>query len=230
MLKVRNSLFETNSSSSHVLVYSQKNPNRVEYKLETTNGTVAIHFREYGWTGPEEEYGFGTKDILATANDKLDYVMSYLCMHLNWDLDEDQDWYGISLDQAVAKLNSGIIDTVEPVRNLLNSIQALCPDIVNFTFTLDVEEYFDEETGETKAYTTYPFGYIDHDSQDLLDGEDLINIIFNKGCIIVIDNDHSMYYKFFDEKLKPGQNENLISEYSGEKYSAYNITEEDFEK
>jgi hypothetical protein len=151
-------------------------------------------------------------------------------MHLNWDLDEDQDWYGISLNQAVAKLNSGIIDTVEPVRNLLNSIQALCPDIVNFTFTLDVEEYFDEETGETKAYTTYPFGYIDHDSQDLLDGEDLINIIFNKGCIIVIDNDHSMYYKFFDEKLKPGQNENLISEYSGEKYSAYNITEEDFEK
>ncbi len=83
MKKIRKGVFETNSSSSHSLVYSQKNPNRIEYELKTDNGVLTIHFRDYGWSGPESFYGFGTDDILASSNDKLDYVATRLCIHLN---------------------------------------------------------------------------------------------------------------------------------------------------
>ena len=83
MKKIRKGIFETNSSSSHALVYSQKNPNRIEYELKTDNGVLTIHFRDYGWSGPESFYGFGTDDILASSNDKLDYVATRLCIHLN---------------------------------------------------------------------------------------------------------------------------------------------------
>ena len=48
MIKIRNNVFETNSSSSHSLVYSKANPNRIEYKLNNDNGIVIIHFRTYG--------------------------------------------------------------------------------------------------------------------------------------------------------------------------------------
>ena len=37
MIQIRNSVFETNSSSSHALVYSQKNPNNIKYELKTDN-------------------------------------------------------------------------------------------------------------------------------------------------------------------------------------------------
>lgn len=167
---------------------------------------------------------------MATANDKLDYVMTYLCYHLNWALDEDNDWYGLSLDQATEKLFGGVLSTLPDVTELLSRIQALCPDVKEFTFTLDVKEFYDDETCETRPYSEYPFGYIDHQSQQLLDGEDLINIIFNKGCIIIIDGDNQPYYRAFDPELKPGVNSGLISEYSGETYTVYNITEEDFEE
>lgn len=48
MIKIRQNIFETNSSSSHSLIYSQKNPNNLDYHLDTENNVVAVHFHEYG--------------------------------------------------------------------------------------------------------------------------------------------------------------------------------------
>jgi len=214
MLKVRNSVFETNSSSSHALVYSQTNQNRIEYKLETDNGVLTIHFRDYGWSGPESFYGFGTDDILASSNDKLDYVMTSLCRQLNWGEEHDTTY-----DEAKVMIANGAIYENDEARALLEKIQDLCPEIKEIKFELNVDEYGD------------PFGSIDHDSQDLLDDEDLIKVIFNKGCLIVIDNDNSDYYDAFNPTLKPGLNTG-VQVYVGSDHtcSKYNITEEDFEE
>lgn len=211
MLKVRNSIFETNSSSSHALVYSQANPNRVEYKLETDNGVLTIHFRDYGWNGPSSFYGFGTDDILASSNDKLDYVATKLCRHLNW---ENDDKGYITHKDAEQMISNGIVD--EELDDLLNKIKDLCPEVKEINFELNVEEYGD------------PFGSIDHQSQDLLDDEDLIKVIFNKGCLIIIDSDNSRYYEAFNPELKPGLNEHIPTPYTTK--TVYNITEKDFEE
>ena len=112
---------------------------------------------------------------------------------------------------------AGIVN--EELKDLLEKIKEVCPDIKEFKFELNVD-YFGE-----------PFGDIDHQSQDLLDNEDLINVIFNKGCLIVIDNDNSNYYDAFNPALKPGKNEHIqLYTCSNEKYTVYNITEEDFEE
>ena len=211
MKKIRKGVFETNSSSSHSLVYSQKNPNRIEYKLKTDNGVLTIHFRDYGWYGPESFYGFGTDDILASSNDKLDYVATRLCIHLNWGEEHDTTY-----KDAEQMLANGVVD--EELEELLDKIKELCPEIKEVRFELNADGYGD------------PFGSIDHQSQDLLDNENLISIIFNKGCIIVIDNDNSDYYQFFDPDLKPVRNEGLRYCGSSDTYTEYNITETDFEE
>lgn len=114
-------------------------------------------------------------------------------------------------------LSNGVVD--EWLGGLLDEIKELCPEVKKVKFELNAEEYGD------------PFGSIDHQSQDLLDDEDLIKIIFNKGCLIVIDNDNSNYYDAFNSSLEPGLNTG-IKEYvdSPYTYSKYNITEEDFEE
>ncbi len=214
MYKIRNNLFETNSSSSHALVYSQANPNRIEYKLETKDGVLTIHFRDYGWTGPGHLVGFGTDDILASSNDKLDYVMTSLCRHLNWGDEHDPTY-----EEAKTMIANGAIYEIDEARALLVRIQDLCPEIKEIRFKVNADKY------------SNPFGSIDHQSQDLLDDEDLIEVIFNKGCLIVIDNDNSNYYVAFDSSLKPGLNSGLKSSADSScTYSKYNITEKDFEE
>ena len=107
----------------------------------------------------------------------------------------------------------------EELEDLLEKIKEKCSEVKKIKFELNAEEYGD------------PFGSIDHQSQDLLDDEDLIEIIFNKGCLIVIDNDNSCYYDAFNPSLQPGLNTGLKAYVdSSSTYSKYNITEKDFEE
>ena len=212
MIKIRNNVFETNSSSSHCLVYSKANPDRVDYNsLEIKDGLLTINLRTFGWGGPEE-----LGDLLADANSKLDYISTYFLHHLNWELANDDESY-ISYERA-SKLN--LVETVLDVDNferLIDEIKRVRPDFKEFEIVLN-------EDGDA-------FGEIDHQSQDLLDHltiEEVVNkVLFNKGCIIVIDNDNSCYYTDFNPMLKPGLNEQ--SWFGGSTSYTYNITEKDFE-
>lgn len=123
-----------------------------------------------------------------------------------------------------------VLDYMDDVQNLLGEIKALCPDIKGFEFKLNIKDGYDIDD-EYVEFSDYPFGLIDHQSQDLLYNEDLTKIIFNKGCLIVIDNDNSDYYDWFNPMLKPGKNEN-VKRYPDSRYTStiYNITEEDFEE
>jgi len=212
MIKIRKNVFETNSSSSHCLVYSRKNPDRYEPKLETEDGILTIHFRTYGWTGPEDAFG-NTLDILSTANDKLDYVMTYLCRWKGY-TPEGDDRYWYSLEECEKMVEDGQLEKDEDVEYLLSNIKSNCPEIKEIKFELNTDSY-------------NPFGYIDHESNDLLSGENLLNIIFNKGILILITNDNSDYYQIFDDTLPAG---NCQKTGWGGIYQVYNITEKDFEE
>lgn len=66
MINIRNSVFETNSSSSHSLVFSKKNRG-YSYDLPVDeNGVLVIPYGEFGW-GP---------DILKTPIEKLSYLIT----------------------------------------------------------------------------------------------------------------------------------------------------------
>lgn len=213
MIKIRNNVFETNSSSSHSLVFSKKKPNRVDYNsLEIKDGLLTINLRTFGWSGPEE-----LGDLLADANSKLDYIATYFLYYLNWELAND-DEYHISYERAS---NLNLVETaldVDKFESLINAIKKVRPDFKEFEIILN-------EDGDA-------FGEIDHQSQDLLNEytmNEIVNkILFNKGCIIVIDNDNSCYYDAFNSSLKPGLNEQ--SWLNGSIDHTYNITENDFEE
>ena len=207
---IRNKIFETNSSSAHTLVYSKERPERFDFNLDTDeDGIVTIHFREYGWSGPEE-----TGSLLTHSNDKLDYIMTMLCYCKGWDLEKEE---AQTLLDNEEELEEYLLE--EPkVSDLLDEIRGICPKVKGFKFELN------------SNWSGYTFGHIDHQSQDLLDDEsvsDLINIIFNKGCMIVIDNDNSNYYTSFSSYLQPGLNTIANPFTDG---TRYNITEKDFEE
>ena len=65
MLKIRKNVFETNSSSTHSLVVSNKERS-YDYELPVENGVLTIPFGEFGW-GP---------DILVDPIDKLSYLIT----------------------------------------------------------------------------------------------------------------------------------------------------------
>lgn len=68
MIKIRENVFETNSSSTHSVAVSSKDRGYSHEMPVDENGTLYIQLGEYNW-GP---------DILYTPYDKLCYVMSYL--------------------------------------------------------------------------------------------------------------------------------------------------------
>lgn len=190
---IRFNTFETNSSSAHSLVYSKKNPNRVEYRLKLEeDNSLLIHFHSYNWQGPAE-----TGDILSKANDKLDYIMSLLCSIIHWD--EPFDF----LEQDEEYVKSTICEEVPAAKKLLDDIREVIPEITDIHFALNYEGWDSESaTGE-----------IDHQSAWGLGSDDYLNIIFNKGCLILVTNDNEDYYS-------TDKNDDCI----------YLITEKDFEK
>ena len=77
MIKVRSSVFETNSSSSHSLVFSKVNRGH-SYDLPVDeNGVLTIPFGEFGW-GPE---------VLKTPLEKLSYIVTD---RGGWQYDDDE--------------------------------------------------------------------------------------------------------------------------------------------
>ena len=213
---IRQSIFETNSSSIHSLVYSKKRRDHKYHLWVDTDGVLIIHFKEYGWSAPDD-----MDDLLLESNDKLDYIVTSLC----WDL-EDQLTEDIIKDQN--KIYEFLCSHNKTVAKLFDLIKIKCSEVKDIQFALN-EKY--QWLGTDSA-----LGWIDHQSSEEMtpySAEQLVDIIFNTGAMIVIDNDNcgggdtAGYYVFFDKKLSPGIN-HLVSPF-GVPYDQYNITEKDFD-
>ena len=73
MIQIRQSVFETNSSSTHVIALNGKSYSKVENKFYrlTEDNKVLVNLGEYGW-GP---------DYLEGSDNKLSYLMTMICMN-----------------------------------------------------------------------------------------------------------------------------------------------------
>ena len=190
---LRNSVFETNSSSCHSLALTKgENGERSLSKLYTDyqldkNGNLYFNLGEYGW-------GF---DVLSDFQSKLDYVMTYAII-------KGSHYDFLDLMKAlhdVTQFNQLYFG--EQLVGYWNEEEN------KFTFSGCYSDVDDLERDIGDAY-------IDHDSLDLLNGiiaDDikLKNLLFVKESEIVIDNDnHSFQVAGGNEKEVQKQIRNLL--------------------
>ena len=183
MKKIRNNVFETNSSSSHSIAYSKKDRGWDFYLPVSEDGVLTIPFGEFGWSA----------DLLKTPIEKLSY---YITDNVPWD-ELGCDYYtslselGMDWDDICEKLKK-----TDVFSRMIYNIKSCCPEVKDVEF-------------EQNGGSSYPFGYVDHQScgtshEDDISFEDLI---FNNARVIVIDNDNSWYFQewndedFFDKEL-----------------------------
>ncbi len=116
MLQIRKNVFETNSSSSHSLVISNKE-RAYDYNLPVEGGVLTIPFGEFGW-GP---------DILSTPIEKLSYLITDRIdiYDIPEDIKDDED--------AVQAL----IMESEPIREIVDAIKYCCSDIEEVRFEIN---------------------------------------------------------------------------------------------
>ena len=113
MLQIRKNVFETNSSSTHSLVISNKERS-YDYNLPVEDGVLTIPFGEFGW-GP---------DILSTPIEKLSYLITDRIdlYDLPEDIKDDED--------AVQAL----IMESEPICEIVDAIKYACPEVKEVRF------------------------------------------------------------------------------------------------
>ena len=113
MINVRLSVFETNSSSSHSLVYSNKDRGYCYDLPVDENGILVIPFGEFGW-GP---------DILKTPIEKLSY---FITDHAPYIEDDDKmDW-----DELI-KL---VLKKSDDIRDAIKIVKENCPQVKEVKF------------------------------------------------------------------------------------------------
>ena len=113
MLQIRKNVFETNSSSTHSLVISNKERS-YDYNLPVEDGVLTIPFGEFGW-GP---------DILSTPIEKLSYLITDRIdiYDIPEDIKDDED--------AVQAL----IMESEPIQEIVDAIKYCCPEVKEVRF------------------------------------------------------------------------------------------------
>ena len=104
MIKIRNNVFETNSSSSHSLVYKHPNAKNWQDKAFYKKGESEFW---YGWNDEDEgyitinfeDYGWQRKEVIKSYKEKLNYLLTYFaqeCLYNKFDetlpKDEEHKW------------------------------------------------------------------------------------------------------------------------------------------
>lgn len=115
MLQIRKNVFETNSSSTHSLVISNKERS-YNYNLPVESGVLTIPFGEFGW-GPE---------LLVEPIEKLSYLVTDR-IDL-YDIPEE-----IKNDEDAIQ---ALIMESEPIREIIEAIKYCCPEIDEVRFEI----------------------------------------------------------------------------------------------
>lgn len=180
-IKIRSGVFETNSSSSHSLVFSKKD-RKTKYPLEldanhecyddVETGLLCVRFGEFGW-GPA---------LLVDPRDKLNYLMTQVANEVI-PSDEDLSWKEIQQKLLASK----------KVQNILAIVQKHVPGVKGFKFLRSGESPDEEEENTLPSYS-YPVGYIDHQSWGVAHEVDPEELIFNDKILVIIDNDNSCHF------------------------------------
>ena len=115
MLQIRKNVFETNSSSTHSLVMSNKDRG-YNYNLPVEDGVLTIPFGEFGW-GPE---------LLVEPIEKLSYLITDRIdiYDIPDEIKDDED--------AIQAL----IMESEPIREIVDAIKYCCSEVEEVRFEI----------------------------------------------------------------------------------------------
>ena len=123
MITIRHSVFETNSSSSHSLVFSKKNRG-YDFDLPVDkDGTLVIPFGEFGW-GPE---------VLHTPMEKLSYFVT-----------DNAPWNVFGEDEKIpfdTLLEKKILHN-QNIQEVMQLIYAHCPQVKHIRFKPNDSSYY----------------------------------------------------------------------------------------
>ena len=197
MIKVRNNLFETNSSSTHSLVVSDYD-REYNYNLPVDEyGTLEIPFGEFGW-----EWCIYREPI-----DKLSYLITD---RIESDYEERDAIERLEDEYLINEaLNRDTFVEQPAIQEIFKAVKEACPNV--------------KEIKLVKAPGSYScVGYIDHQSCGIsrdFDGP-LSDFIFNTGVIIITGNDNSD--DVFEDYLynQNGHNKEELFEETFENYEA----------
>lgn len=117
MIQIRKNVFETNSSSTHSLVISQKERSYNYCLPVDDDGTLTIAFGEFGW-GPE---------LLTAPIEKLSYLVTdRIDMYdIPEEIKDDED----AVQEAIMES--------ENIREIVEVVMSCCPDVKRVRFELN---------------------------------------------------------------------------------------------
>lgn len=173
MVNIRKGTFETNSSSTHSLVYTCDShtglPRKPEITDEVTlydffgddvkNGILAVHFGEYGWEGDPCDSFRAKLSYLLTGNTQ-GYGMNY-----NFPDGEEVE---IDTNEKWEKIINGYFLKEPMVEKILGFIRSRCPNIKGFKFywydqcSYEMDDEYRRYTGKRIPYGTN----IDYNMED----------------------------------------------------------------
>jgi len=238
MRKERKSIFESNSSSAHSVVITDRDehidPGQMNYSMSHNENFESVYIDPNGtWRIYDIQYGYGRSPftILTTFKDKLMYAMCEFLGHLYPDDPEFEKWYNEFRDIAAENI-PGFTDFRIDTKDLDIYLDENGNQIMRRNLEFDrwdgknnrpVYTYRDENGNKKTAifdeenYIEGPdIGMIDHQSAGLLknflkDKEiDLREFLTNKKYNVVIDGDE---YNKFQELAEAGFFNNIISVY-----------------
>ena len=154
MIKIRNNVFETNSSSSHSLVYKHPNAKNWQNKCYYKKGESEFW---YGWDDENkgyltinfEGYGWQRKEVIKSFEEKLNYLMTYFAReYLSNKFDEEfiveegNEWYKSYLynnyddEKANERWNKAckLLEEYEEVKKVMAILKDYDPNFKGFKY------------------------------------------------------------------------------------------------
>lgn len=197
MIKIRQNIFETNSSSSHSLVYKvnsctgelaeSKLNHDIQlydfYKDDPKNGILAIHFGDYGWVG----------DPCDDFRSKLSYLMTQTVHGFG------MTYYGNQYDESGKKIegaNEIKILTQDQWDDVIDNYVLKDPNVIR------ILDFIKEKCPNIKGFKFYWYN-TEHDWDLEEDYKRYYDLDYNAKI------DYKLTDKFFHD---------YMSEYGGEKY------------
>lgn len=166
MKVIRNSVWETNSSSMHTVSIEGKK-DITKYAFVGDSKSLAVHLDEYGWSGPDCD------DFMS----KLEYAM---CMVLMTEYPFFEHW-----DEDFT-VNQTVLESLDGYQLLLNAVRTQFPECEEIVIKKN-DGYYPYGYIDHQSCESY------HSLKDFLEDWDLDveRYLFDYGVVVHIDNDNN---------------------------------------
>jgi len=167
MKVIRNSVWETNSSSMHTVSIEGKK-DITKYAFVGDSKSLAVHLDEYGWSGPDCD------DFMS----KLEYAM---CMVLMTEYPDFNYW-----DEHGFTVNQTVLESLDGYQLLLNAVRTQFPECEEIVIKKN-DGYYPYGYIDHQSCESY------HSLKDFFEdwNLDVERYLYDYGVVVHIDNDNN---------------------------------------